>query len=309
MKTTLTTQTILLSALLGGILTMQAVGEAGADPYSKDKVNEVAPEFQSLPGSEEEELGEDVHDEPRFVSLAYEVFSLSLDQAAAYQREQIPDGELYKRLVAGLKAGGVKQENFTTIRALSGQKAKNQAISEHRHPTGYEKDSMPENFGLGLTPTPGKPNDAKDDAKGEDSVGARDLVADSSQLDAAALAASLKDLRTPALPVAFEVHNVGETLEIEPTLDDSARKNGDRECHLVFYSEQAVYVGNSNYGEGLNKTAMPEFEVRRIETAFIAITGKPCLVGTFNRPSHSKVDPDSANRVCYAFVTATVVRP
>jgi hypothetical protein len=53
---------------------------------------------------------------------------------------------------------------------------------------------------------------------------------------------------------------------------------------------------------------MPDFDTQRIHTSSTLRLDQPFLLGTISRPPVSKVDPDSSNRVWYAFVTGTLAK-
>jgi hypothetical protein len=107
-----------------------------------------------------------------------------------------------------------------------------------------------------------------------------------------------------ASPAAWETRNVGSTLEVETHLsDDSSTVN------LRILPELVTLTGYSNWETPSSiGVKMPEFEKQRLDTSAIVTLYKPFLLGTFSRPPNSKIDSDSANRVWFAFVTATLAK-
>ncbi|GAA5130848.1 hypothetical protein JIN84_05255 [Luteolibacter yonseiensis] len=228
-----------IHSLLAGVLatTILHAQEKPADPFRENNTGEnVAPEKSG----------------PTNISICWETFSLPMATAAQLQREQLPDFELYARLVSAVEKQTARQEAFTLLRAKSGQKAVSESISEDIYPTEYEP-----------------PVDSD-----------------------------------PATPVAFETRNAGMTLEIEPILGKE-----DKILDLRLAPEVVTQVRRSAWGQGTATTQMPVFETQRTNTTAILRMDQPYLVSTINRPPNSEADPDAANRVWFAFVTATLAKP
>jgi hypothetical protein len=220
--------------------------------------------------------------EPFNISICYEVFSLPLAMAAAWQREQPADSELYKRLIAEIGKESVRQESLVILRARSGQKATTENISEQIYPTEFDPAQTPNSVSGSVTSN----------------------AAEGAKPVAAATLKPVEGIRTPCHAKSFETRNTGTTLEIEPTCDE------DRTLvDLRMIPEHVTMTGRSSWGQEFSTTEMPEFETQRINSAATMKFNQPFLVGTISRPPVSKVDPDSANRVWFAFVTATIAKP
>ena len=209
---------------------------------------------------------------PTNISICYEDFSLPLAMAAALQQEQLTDAELYAKVRASLgKDAGkdiVRQETFVVVRAPSGHKASVEHVTEIIYPTEYAPANVFD--AAALTPAQPKPS-------------------------------SVCIPSAPAIPTAFETRNVGFTLEIEPTLSEAGKN-----VNLRLVPERVTLVGQSIAGQDISKTEMPIFEVQRINTSSRLKMNVPFMIGTMNLPANSKQDPDSAKRVWFAFVTATL---
>jgi hypothetical protein len=206
------------------------------------------------------------------ISICYEDFSLPLAMAAALQQEQLTDAELYAKVRASLgKDAGkdiVRQETFVVARAPSGHKASVEHVTEIIYPTEY----APANAFDASAVTPAQPKPSP-----------------------------VCIPSAPAIPTAFETRNVGFTLEIEPILSEA-----DKNVNLRFVPERVTLVGQSIAGQDISKTEMPIFEVQRMNTSSRLKMNVPFMIGTMNLPANSKQDPDSAKRVWFAFVTATL---
>ena len=229
---------------------------------------------------------------PANISICYETFSLPLATAAKLQRELSSDAELYTRLVAAVEKQTARQESFTVLRAKSGQKATAESISEQIYPTEYQPPELPNAVGVSIVPPPIKDVDVPTQ------------VPDTAKLKDAPDLGSFDGVKTPATPTAFETRNVGVTVEIEPTLG----MNG-KIVDLRLVPDHVALVGRTTSGQGLSTVEMPVFESQRITTAAALHINQPYLLGTINGPPNSKIDPDSANRVWFAFVTATLPKP
>ncbi len=259
------TKTLIIASFLIASLHAQ---EKPADPYRPSKATAEMP-------AAEEPAAEEV--EPLNISICYEAFSLPLAMAAELQREQLPDPALYAKMVAGLGDEFIRQEIMQVIRTKSGNKASTQSISQHIYATEYQSGKI-SNSGADT------PEEPKADAKpGTEMAGVA---------------------RLPALPTAFETRDVGNTIEVEPTLGEDQKF-----VDLRLFSEQVTLAGRTTQGQEFSTVEMSEFEKNAINTFAFMKINQPFLLGTNSRPPVSKVDPDSANRVWFAFVTATLAKP
>jgi hypothetical protein len=230
---------------------------------------------------------------PRNVSMRFEDFSLDLATAAELQRADLPDAELYRRLVAMVGKKEARQESLTVVRSRSGDKAIAESIVETIYATEFEPPELPNTVGVSISP----PETAADGS-------APTAAPDTAKLAGAVTASQLGDLRTPGTPTSFETRNSGRTVEVEPTV------SMDRQViDLRVACDFVQHVGTSKHGQGLSLVEMPEFETQRTTSAAAVQPGKPYLIGTANRPPNSKVDADAANRIWFAFVTASFAKP
>jgi hypothetical protein len=259
------TKTLIIASFLIASLHAQ---DKPADPYRPSKAT------AEMPAAEEPAAEKVVR---LNISICYEAFSLPLAMAAGLQREQLADSALYAKMVAGLGDESVRQEIMQVIRAQSGQKATTESISEHLYATEY----IPGKISNSQADTPEEP---KADAKpGTEMAGVA---------------------RLPALPTAFETRNVGNMIEVEPTLAVD-----EKSVELRVVPEQVALVGRTTQGQEFSTVEMPVIESNRLNTSATLRNNQQFLLGTNRRPPVSKVDPDSANRVWFAFVTATLAKP
>ncbi|MBK1880785.1 hypothetical protein JIN85_00075 [Luteolibacter pohnpeiensis] len=202
------------------------------------------------------------------ISICYEDFSMPLALAAKLQRENLTDAELYQRIVESL-GKEVKQESLCVIRSRPTLKATSGSITETIYPTEYEPGTMP----VSLT------------------------------IDGAVTPESARFCRIPATPTSFETRNVGFSLEVDPTFGEDLKT-----LRLLLCPEHVVLVGKTEAGIENSKTTMPTFETQRLSTSVMVNVGIPAFIGTMNRSPESVQDPDSANKVWFAFVTATLAK-
>lgn len=229
---------------------------------------------------------------PRVISLCCETFSLPLAEAAAYQREGISDALLYQRLVEGTeKEGSTKQESFILARLLPGARSSNRSVVEDIYPTEWEPAELPNSIGVAITnrKTEENPKPIVD----------LDRVA---QLKTAADVSNISNIATPATATSFDTRDTGLAIEAEAILGAN-----DKVMNLRISLNHALSAGRSQWGQGKSLIEMPEFELRQLIVGTVVSVGKPNLLGTLNRPAHSKIDTDAANKVWYSFVTPTLL--
>ena len=224
------------------------------------------------------------------ISLCYEVFSLSLSEAASLHRQNLSEVDLYKKMVVGLENKTITQETFTVLRSRSGEKTGTFAVTEYIYPTEFEPGKMPNSIGVAITTPTGKDQPTP--------------LVDTTKLKNAPTLDSLPDLMTPAVGTAFETRYIGLNIEYEATVDAAGTL-----VDLRIYPEHVTFSGLTTWGQGVSLTQMPEFETQRLNTGITTHLGRPSLLGTLNRPPISKLDPDSANKVFYAFVTVSLIKP
>lgn len=226
---------------------------------------------------------------PRSLTICYETFSVPLAFAAKLQREDKSDTEIHALLAAGQEKDGIRQESLDVLCSRSGQKAHCESISERIYPTEFQPPSIPVTVGVAVSTSPATktPPSAPDSAKFED----------------ARLSGNFDILRAPALPTASDTRNTGRTFYSESNLVN------DSVVTLHLTPEHVTFVGRNPWGQGIAKAEMPTFETQRLKTDVHARAGQPILLGTISRPPVSAMDPESAQRVWFAFATVTVVKP
>jgi hypothetical protein len=213
---------------------------------------------------------------PKFISVCFETFSVEMAEAAALYQGQPNDPALYNELTARVAKGKARQESFAVLRARSGEKALLKGVTEFIYPVSYLPVAKPdEKSADGSAPTGAAP---------------------ASETTAAPA--------NPALPLAsgFKTRGVGFTLEIEPTMMVDSRMIALRIVPSFANLADRTKWGSTEYG-----METPVFETQEAVVASNVLSGQPQLLSTLNRPPVSKVDADSAKRIWFAFVTATIV--
>lgn len=246
-----------------------------ADPYVKratDKdLSALKPDFKG----------------PINISICCEEFSLPLAMAAKLHREGLTDSEIYQRLIAEVDKGTAIQESFTVIRARSGERSTSEAVCEMKYPTEFHPAQVPGTVSLATSQPTGKK--------------APQAVTDASKLADAPPISLSGGIITPATPTAYDARFTGTTIEIQPVLSEDATV-----IDINFLWDRMELVGLSSWGQGVNTCQQPEFETQRLRLGAVLTVDRPHLIGTFNRTPFSKVDPESATRVWFAFATCSI---
>ncbi len=152
-----------------------------------------------------------------------------------------------------------------------GQRAKIESIHEFIYPTEYDPPSPPQTFGTAANGfgTSGFPV-------------------------------------TPGVPTAFEVRNIGHTMEVEPNVDPDGRI-----VDLNIAPEIVDFVAFTKYGAGLAESVQPLFHVLKLQTN-LKIPANGYTLASVQMPrdknaEEGKVVPDESQRVL-VFVRATVIK-
>lgn len=241
-------------------------------------------------GTEENQEEEDTP--PPTVSVCCETFSLDLTTAATLQREGLGDAALYTRLVAMVGKKDVRQESLTVIRTIFSNKVKSDSVAEVTHATEFEPPELPNTVGVSIVLPKGGPDDKSPPA-----------VPDAKKLENAPTLADLPALQTPAMPSAWKTRDTGIMLEAE------AKPEAGGAIGLNLMIQRVAKTGESEIGQGLSKCTVPDFEKQSLGCSLVVRPNQAAFAGTLNHPPVSKADPESANRVWFAFVTANPVKP
>lgn len=113
------------------------------------------------------------------------------------------------------------------------------------------------------------------------------------------------DLSIPSMPTAFDVRNIGNTLEVELSADRGAGL-----ISLALSPEVVEYVGDITYGKGLAEAKQPAFHVIRSYANIVVKSDKYALLG-LQTPRDKKSDGalpkrDPKHRV-FVMVRATIL--
>ena len=250
----------------------------GVNPFGPAAVGlEITPIHEISGGA-----GDSENSAPVNMSFCYEDFSLPLAQAAALQREGLTGVQLYTKVIATVGKDSVRQETFCVLTTKSRQKCTSEMAREVMYPTEFQPAQLSDAVTTGVT---GTDKDGKATPAGPLPVPGPVAIA-----------------RTPASPDTFATRNVGFKFEMEPVFSDGE--------HIEFHTEveHVDFAGRSAWGQEFSTVELPNFEAHRVNTAVTLKVDEPFLLGTINRPPGSKEDPDSANRVWFAFVTAKLVK-
>ena len=240
---------------------------AARDPFAAGKAAAPSPVL----GSQAEST------ESMNISLAYEAFSLPIAKAGELQRKGLSDVDLYKELVTTGKL-----ERMLVLRGKPGQRALLENVTEYRYATEFE----PANAGdEGEHPQAANAGTKK----GEPAVPAKMAMGHSPAI--------------PVTPTAFEMRNVGDSMEVEPTLSPDAKI-----VDLNVSITHTALVGRDKWGQGISEVEQPQFETQKANTSASLTIGSPFLIGTLNPAFGNGVTQRAEQNVWFCFITATTTR-
>ncbi len=197
-----------------------------------------------------------------FVELPHEVLTTLLFLAKPKSADATHLRQQVQDMVAKKEAKVLETQ---IVVARSGQKATTEAIHEFMYPTEYQPPTLPKEDGSSKSAIP-RPAD----------------IAPSGGV---------------ATPTAFETRNLGGTLEIEPTIDET-----DKLIDLRFVPELTWHCGNTVWQEGKDsagnsfKYQMPNFYRLRLNTALTCLNGQYNFAAAVS-PKDAKGEVDMTRKV------------
>jgi hypothetical protein len=286
------------------ITAIAAFGFASAEPSTQErnpfKTGEPASTATAKPGdSSGVPLGES--QVPENVQTRYEVFALELSEAANLQRKHASDADLYKAILDLLSKGAAEQESLISLTSSPGQPAKSEVLipADPADAPG-EATKNPQS----------KPED-------ENPIPQTALEIDAIVRDEPIIVpltdVGVKLLSEGANPFASARDGRSSDPFAEPSSDPVYKewrqkwKNAIKADHLKLYwkIELAIEAYDPHQGRiaGTDGAASPKKPARTIRTNLSAITGTPCLVGSF-----APIESEGKRMVRLAFVTCDYQR-
>ena len=222
-------------------------------------------------------LGENVG-LPKLVRVQVEWIDVSHEQFTELMfgpHSSANDGELRKQVAQLVKDGKANIVETMLCTGRSGQKSTTESIDEFIYPTEYDPPDMPDKVEF-------KDKEESDKSK-----------------------VTPRDFATGPSPSAFETRNLGSTLEIEPTIDESGKL-----IDLRFIPEIVYHVGNTTWAEwkdahGECNIQMPKFYVIRINTQVTLADGQYTMAASLS-PKCKDGFPDFTRKLM-VFVKADVL--
>jgi hypothetical protein len=233
----------------------------------------------------------------------YEVFALEVSEAANLQRKHASDADLYKAILDRLSKGAAEQESLISLTSSPGQPAKSEVLIP-----ADQADAPGE-----ATKTPQSKREE------ENPIRHTALEIDAFVRDEPIIVplteVGVKLLSEGANPFAFvpavdaDVEPFGAPPPVDPALKErqqtwkNAIKAGD--LKLCWKIELAITANDPHQGRiaGTDEAASPKNAARTIRTNLSAITGTPCLVGSF-----APIESEGKRIVRFAFVTCDYQR-
>ncbi|MEK7951136.1 hypothetical protein [Luteolibacter soli] len=256
--------------LLAGVLSVTAKSaQESVDPFAPGQGEEIPQRDNS----------------PKFISITFETFSVSLADAVSLYNGQPSDTALYKEITSRVAKGKAKQENFVVLRARSGERAALKNTSEFIYPASYLPDTTPAvkpQPAGGVAPKPSNP-----------------AAAPAPAAPVPAVAAPTSAL---PFPTDFKTRDLGLSLVIEPTIGGN-----DSIIDLRIEPIIVTLADRTKWGPADSGIETPVFEVQSLSTANTMLTGQTQLLGTMSRPPASKADAEATGRIWFAFVTPKIL--
>ncbi len=206
---------------------------------------------------------------PTAVSIMEEVFSLPLVEADNLLHDIPSDRLRYARLREMLAGGKARLEKLVVLRTKSGQRAVFESIHELRYPTEFTPPSA----------VPANPSD-KPPPKVENSFP-----------------------MNPTTPTAFDVRNIGDTLELEPVVGPDGMT-----IDLNLVPQSVRYLGDRTF-DVPDPVKQPIIETGKITTQVSVRDGQPYFLGTAHPPlANGFPGQQKEQRVWLEFLTVNLVR-
>ena len=179
-----------------------------------------------------------------------------------------------------IEAGNATLDDTQWLRAKSGQRAKEESITERIYPTEYDPPEIPNNTGS-IAAVKSKDNQAEADRQ----------------------AHALNQLQPPttgifpmtsANPTAFETRNLGLILEVDPVITDGSKTielnlaaEITTELELTYFTRE----GREETAKGIDHIMMPTFYARKVTTQLEVIPGN------YNLLAIQKPHDDNGDRI------------
>jgi hypothetical protein len=110
-------------------------------------------------------------------------------------------------------------------------------------------------------------------------------------------------IQLPVVATAFEKVDVGDSVEVEPTLSSDA-KSADFQIAVSHVN----LTRREKWGQGLAELEQPQYESQKISTNATVSVGSPRLLGTLNPPFGNGLAARAEQNVWFCFITVTVAQ-
>lgn len=231
------------------------------------------------------------------ILLRVEIFSATPAQYAVTLAQNPTGGGLYQWCDAALEKpeSKVALEQFTLLRMRSGQRSKVEQIDEYPYPTEFNPPQIAQSFGsTNAVPVPVK--DASTPAPAPAGTGI-------SHPPAYPLGMYVRDPRTQATPTAFQMRNLGFTLEAEVNVSDDG---AIADINLAPEFSKVVRVIPWQVD---GEIYQPVFQTRKAAFQTLCEMGKTRFAGTMSTPPDTGVaGADKEDRIWLVFLTPSVAR-
>jgi hypothetical protein len=237
------------------------------------------------------------------VNLEYTCYSLEREQAREILVAPTTIDSAWEKLQALVGRKKARFEDLVTIRARSGERVLAEEVEEFRYATGYAQEGsagfVEKTTRSTITgPTREKQDGVAPKKEGEKSIATTETIAVSRTEPNAR--------RTPGGPTAFETHNVGISVMVQPAVNEDGVS-----IDLSEVVQSVSHIGDLKVtGIAARYPAQPVFESRKLTNSQTLTAGRHALVGTLNPPGADGVnDRVDSGRTWVVFVRATPNTP
>jgi hypothetical protein len=212
----------------------------------------------------------------------WELYSLTKSEAVALIDGAPQDPNLYSKLrelVAGQKA---KLETVQCIRTKSGQRAKLEEIDEHPFPTELHPPQIPQTLTIA-------------DQRILDTLHAEGGAPTRGSIHQLPASNGGFGIITKTTPTTFETRNTGESLEIDPIVEEDGVT-----INISLAPEKITLLKTIKYQD----VDQPIFQTQKLATAVSLRVNVPLLVGTMSPPVNTGAPGgNQEDRIWLAFMT------
>lgn len=231
------------------------------------------------------------------------LYSLDRTQARQILTEAAAPGDIHRRVTALAAEGKAQLERLAVCSAVPGVRSVTEQISEFSYPTEFNpsgRESTGESTHRSVTTSTLRPVE-----KAKEGQGPKEAERTETTENTTRTVNDAKAPRIPGYPTAFETRNVGLTVDLEPTIDET----GVGEMNLLL--QEVRNLGTLKLaGVAAKYPFQPLFEMRKTTQTVPLVSGRQVCIGTLNAPPENGVnDRKDDGRTVLVFVRLNYGQP